>query len=615
MNPSQLAIIARRLARERSYWLDALAGDPEAATLPLDFVRAPIYAGEKAAIVVPLDAATGGAAWAAAREEPALMLAFLVAALAACLSRYTAREDLVIGTVVPEEAPSAAALNELVPLRLRLPTDLRAGDVLAASRLALRDAFRHARYPFDRLLELLALVPAPNRTPLVSTGVILAGFQRPERLARARTDLVVSGAVTAGRLTASVRYDARLFAPATAEVFVEHLARTIGWLLTAREAPLAALALMSREEYRATIAGFGASGPPPSAPGVMHHLVEAQVDRTPERPAVAAGARVSTYRQVEERANQLAAALRAEGIGVGSRVGVLLVHSIETVVAVLGVLKAGAAYVPLDTAHPAARIDAMLTDAAAGLVVTTSDSAALAGAGRRTLCLDLEAESLAAGPTGRVLARVSPGDLAYVIYTSGSTGTPKGVAVAHGALASYIRWARSAYPGGVSHDFALHSSLAFDLTVTSLFVSLIAGGTVVAYPDRDDEPPILDALRDDRVDLLKLTPSHLALVANHPAMPVRLRTLIVGGEALDAALARRIDERFGGRVAIFNEHGPTEATVGCMIHRFDSGRGWPECRSDRRAGGERPHLRPRFPIRAGGPQRDGRAVRRRRGPG
>ena len=257
--------------------------------------------------------------------------------------------------------------------------------------------------------------------------------------------------------------------------------------------------------------------------------------------------------------------------GRDSRVGILLAHSPETIVSVLGVLKSGAAYVPLDPEHPAGRIGPMLDDAGVQIVVTTEALAHLAG-DRDVVRLDADAAWLAAAPSARPAGRATPGDPAYVIYTSGSTGTPKGVAISHRSLVNYVWWARSVYLNGEATDAALHSSLAFDLTVTSIFAPLVTGGAVVSYQGREGEPAILDVLADDTVGLIKLTPSHLALVADERSLPSRLRAFIVGGENLDTALARRVHERFGGRVAIFNEYGPTEATVGCMIHRFDPDR-------------------------------------------
>ena len=306
------------------------------------------------------------------------------------------------------------------------------------------------------------------------------------------------------------------------------------------------------------------------APDVcVHWLIEAQAHRSPDSVAVSSADVSLTYRELYRRANQLAHALRQRNVGPGSRVGILLRHSVETIVAIVGVLKAGAAYVPLDPDYPVARLRHYLDSADVRVVLTTSDLAPLVGESRIALSVDAASTLLEAFSTDGPDVPVTSDDPAYVIYTSGSTGLPKGIVIPHKALVNYVQWANAVYLDSVPQNFALHSSLTFDLTVTSIFTPLTTGGTVVAYPVRGGEPPILDVLRENRADIVKLTPSHLALVAEQGLTPSRLKTFIVGGENLDAALARRVHDQFGGHVAIFNEYGPTETTVGCMIHRFD----------------------------------------------
>ena len=174
----------------------------------------------------------------------------------------------------------------------------------------------------------------------------------------------------------------------------------------------------------------------------------------------------------------------------------------------------------------------------------------------------------------RLSSKPAADALAYVIYTSGSTGAPKGVAVEHGALSNYVFWAREHYLDGKQLDFPLFTSESFDLTVTSIFVPLVSGGRVVIYPDGGADPDlsVLRVLDDDDVDIIKVTPAHLALARRHHYAGARLEKIIVGGDDLKRDLARAVTDQFGGSVAIFNEYGPTEATVGCMVHRFDAER-------------------------------------------
>ncbi len=160
-----------------------------------------------------------------------------------------------------------------------------------------------------------------------------------------------------------------------------------------------------------------------------------------------------------------------------------------------------------------------------------------------------------------------PDDLAYIMYTSGSTGQPKGVKISQMALVNYVWWARKVYLQGKALPFPLYSSLAFDLTVTSIYTPLLAGSNVIIYPKGKDH--ILNVLKDNQVGVLKLTPSHLSLIHDQDNSHLEVKRLIVGGEALETELARQVHRSFNGRVEIFNEYGPTEATVGCAIYRFD----------------------------------------------
>ena len=311
-------------------------------------------------------------------------------------------------------------------------------------------------------------------------------------------------------------------------------------------------------------------------------LFEAQVACTPDDDAIQFADQSLTYRELNERANQVAAHLDALGVGPppDQLVALYMDHSIEVVCAILGVLKTGAAYVPVDPASPKERLAFMLRDIAAAragavpVLVTQShlESRVPRGAAR-IVTLDAGLAGIAGSP------RVSPGrhtapppdSLAYVIYTSGSTGAPKGVMIEHRSLVNYIWWAKERYSHGERLAWPLFSSLAFDLTVTSIFTPLITGGRIVVIREDPGMPgmAIFKVIESGAVDIVKLTPAHLAMIKDMNLGATRIRKLIVGGEDFKTALAREITHNFGRPVDIYNEYGPTEATVGCMIHRYD----------------------------------------------
>ena len=307
-------------------------------------------------------------------------------------------------------------------------------------------------------------------------------------------------------------------------------------------------------------------------------LFEAQVARTPDDDAIHFADQSLTYRELNDRANQVAAYLGTFGVGPDQLVALYMEHSIEVVCAILGVLKTGAAYVPVDPASPKERLGFMLRDIAATgagtvpVVVTQSHlEDGVPENAARVVTLDADFATIGRYPVANPERPIASDSLAYVIYTSGSTGMPKGVMIEHRSLVNYIWWAKEQYSRGERLVWPLFSSLAFDLTVTSIFTPLISGGRIVVVREDPGIPgmAIFKVIEDGTVDIVKLTPAHLAMIKDMNLAATKIRKLIVGGEDFKTALARDITRNFGRPVDIYNEYGPTEATVGCMIHRYD----------------------------------------------
>ena len=278
-----------------------------------------------------------------------------------------------------------------------------------------------------------------------------------------------------------------------------------------------------------------------------------------------------TFRELQERAWDVAGLLHTRGVEVGDVVGVCLHRSIDLVAAVLGVLYSRAAFLVLDPSHPDARLASLLDDAGAAGVLSTGP---VADRCRQWPVAVWDVTDANSGD--RTTPGVAPaGDtLAYVLYTSGSTGEPKGVEVEHGSLADYVAWAGSEYTDGEALSFPFFTSPAFDLTLTSIFVPLTTGGTIHVYQDDADARglSVRGVFEDNRVDVVKLTPSHIGLIRDLDLSDSRVRTLILGGEDLKRSTAVAIEDAFAGDVEILNEYGPTEATVACTLHRFDRSR-------------------------------------------
>ncbi|MFE3878408.1 amino acid adenylation domain-containing protein [Kitasatospora sp. NPDC059146] len=303
-------------------------------------------------------------------------------------------------------------------------------------------------------------------------------------------------------------------------------------------------------------------------------LLARRMARCPDATAVLCGAERLSHRELDERANRLARELIARGIGPEHLVAVALERSVTLLVALLGVLKAGAAYVPVDPGYPAERLDQVLRDAEPALLLTVAPTTgALPRTPAPVLLLDSAATGLAlagrsAAPVrdAERLRRLRPQHPAYVIYTSGSTGRPKGVVLCHASVVNYLTWAARSYPstGGVA---LVQSSVAFDLTVTGLFAPLLAGGAVHLAGGRGGGRA---ALREHPCTFLKATPGHLPLLDLLPAEFSPRRELVLGGEQLLGAALAGWRARHP-EATVVNEYGPTEATVGCTQYRIEPG--------------------------------------------
>ncbi|MFI7230573.1 amino acid adenylation domain-containing protein [Nonomuraea angiospora] len=530
-----------------AYWREALAGLPSVHSLPMDRPRPPRMtrtAGE-ISFEVPPDL-LGHVAELALRHSATPFMVFL-AGYAALLSRLSGDPEIVVGLTAPgrgrpELSDMIGVFANPVVARLRISDDPSFAELVARVKATVTKAFDHADVPFQAVVEAVAPARDPSVQPLYQIGFDHTpdpGFETvPSRFSQ--DDLALELTNRDGRL----RYRTDLFDPATAETIASRYLRLLREGLDTPDTSIGDLELLDRAELARL------TGPEPAARSnttTALALFEAQAVRTPGAIAVAAGDRSLTYRELDAAASRVAARLRAAGAP--KVVGISAEPCLELLPALLGVWKAGGAWLPIDPAYPADRVTYLLRDSGAPLVLAGSESG-----------FPVQVVPNGAQPGGDPVPG-TPGEVAYVMYTSGSTGRPKGVVVEHGSLVSYLAWAARAYPG-LAGQSLVHSTICFDLTVTGLFGPLIVGGSVRLAP--------LTAELPRRPSFLKITPSHLPLLEAGGDAAAPDGDLVIGGEALpaDALAAWRARNP---RTRVTNEYGPTEVTVGCVAVTIEPG--------------------------------------------
>ncbi|WP_051237157.1 non-ribosomal peptide synthetase [Paenibacillus pinihumi] len=572
-----------------AYWADLYNEGVPLLNLPTDYPRPSIqsFAGRTVTFEVPEDVVT--ALHRINTETGTTMYMILLAAFGVLLGKYAGQEDVVIGTTsagrnhADTEHLIGAFINTLA-LRTRPGSEKTFLAFVDEVKRHTLSAFDHQDFAFDELVDRLKIPRDISRNPLFDTMFVLhnhgGGTSRltlgKETLIHefddirhepAKVDLtLVATLLENQKMLWSIEYRTDLFRKETVERMTANFVRLLTSIALRPQQRIGEIDLLTQEERHESLILFNATGAAyPQTP--VHQLFEEQVSQKPNEPAVVSVSEGTwTYAELNAKANKVARFLIASGVQAEDRIGVMAEHSLAAVAVLLGVLKAGAAYVPLDPTYPADRIRHIAADSKMKLLLTQKPLASRIPETTAWFSID---GAMAEGDESNPELNVQPHHLMYLIYTSGSTGQPKGVMVEHRGAVNYLWWARKQYAREQPSSFALYSSLAFDLTVTSIYVPLLTGGRIVVCAGEDKGQLMPQMLAEDQVDVLKLTPTHLRLLLLADRVPQRLRTLIVGGEALDTALARQVHDHFDGQVTIYNEYGPTETVVGCMIHAFD----------------------------------------------
>jgi len=572
---------ADALAPQLEYWRGQLTGMPQVHSLPLDFARPAQQQFSGRRYRQALSPALLARLKALGHEHGATLFMVLHSAFALLLARWSGQNDIVIGS--PVAGRRQQQLEGLVGLfvnTLVLRTEVALqGDfhaLLRQARGTLLDAYANQDLPFEQLVEAVQPVRSLAHAPLfqvlfalhntVPAALDLPGLQvrrhEPEQVL-AKFDLELSATEGEDGLVLEWTYADSLFLPATVARLADSFAVLLTAVAAAPQARLDALPLLAQRDAVLLASWNNTAAPYPQR--CIHQLFETQASATPKAPALHCNGETISYGELERRANRIAHRLRAAGVGPDVPVGVCMERTPDMVAGLLGILKAGGCYLPLDPAYPAARLQAMLEDSGARTVLTQSwllDSVPVPP--DMALCLDQPA-TLAGCSDGRLASvTVTPEHLAYLIYTSGSTGVPKGVAIRHRNTVALLQWARDSFSGEELRSVLASTSLNFDLSVFELFVPLAWGHAVVLVRDA---LALLEQQPD--VSLVNTVPSAIKVLLEGDAIPASVKAINLAGEPLAGKLVNALLAQAPQR-PVYNLYGPSEDTTYSTWSRFDT---------------------------------------------
>ncbi|MGZ3459297.1 MAG: non-ribosomal peptide synthetase, partial [Archangium sp.] len=576
------------LETQLSYWKQQLDGAPQLLELPTDRPRPamPTFRGAHLSVRLPL--ALTEALEELSRREGATLFMTLMSAFQVLLSRYTGQQDVLVGTDIANRTRADTEgligffINQLV-MRGRLDEAPTFRELLARTRQTALAAYAHQDLPFEELVRVLNPDRSGGHAPLFQTKLILqnaptAAIELPGltltplevESGSARMDLLVALMETEDGLACTWEYSTDLFEASTIERMAGHFQRLLEGIAAHPEQRLADVPLLSAEERRQLLVEWNDTRAELPGEPYLHHGFEAQVARAPDALALVWGDTRLTYSELDRRANQLAHYLRSLGVGPEGRVALSVERSPELVLGILGILKAGGVYVPLDPKLPTERLAYML-DVASPAVVLTQQRVEdeLPSGSSFVVCLDSGWDEIALHPESNPGVRLDGSNSAYVIFTSGSTGEPKGVLVEHRSVTNTIHRSTQDYGLRPGQRMLQWVSMSFDVSVQEIFSALGSGATLVLLSRQLVGEELLALVREQGVTALGMPPPALSTIPE-AELPM-LESVMSGGEACTAELM----ERWAKGRRFINQYGPTEVSIASTSALCTPGSGKP----------------------------------------
>ncbi|RJQ58217.1 MAG: non-ribosomal peptide synthetase [Desulfobacteraceae bacterium] len=569
-----------------NYWIGQFSGSVPVVELPCDRPRPPIKTYRGARRTQILNDPAYAKIKKVGAKQGATLFTTLLSAFAVLLHRFTGQEELVIGILAAGQSVIGSHdlvghCTNLLPLRLQIRGRETFPELLARTKSLVLDAYDNQAVTFGRLINRLKLKRDPSRTPLVSVlfnvdpeihGMQFKGLEM-DYVANPRRayqfDLGFNLIAGSHKLVSECDYTTDLFDSATIDRWLGHYHTLISNIAENPDKPVEKIPILSDSESQRIVFSWNETSAEYPPDRCLHHLFEQQAARVPEAVAVVDGNGSVSYRDLNERSDRLAHYLRSAGVKAETIVGVFMERSVDTVAAILGIMKAGGAYLPLDPMFPEERLAFMLEDSAAAMILTQTELFARLPA-HKAKVIDIRENRISApGPDRSPEGGVHPGNLAYLMYTSGSTGKPKGVQIPHRAVVNFLL-SMQKEPGFSEKDTLLSvTTLSFDISVLEVFLPLVSGGrTVLVSREAASDGKLLSAdIARYHPTVMQATPvTWRILLESGWNLNGRMKAL-VGGESFPAELCSRLLRQ---GLEVWNMYGPTETTVWSTLKKMDT---------------------------------------------
>jgi amino acid adenylation domain-containing protein len=574
-----------RLEAQLAYWREQLAESPNLLELPIDRPRPAVQRYHGASETFTLSRELTEHLQRLSRQEGATLFMTLLAAFKVVLARYSGAVDVVVGT--PIAGRSRAELEPLIGFfinTLVLRTDLSGNptfrELLGRVREVTLGAYAHQDVPFERLVEELQPARELSHAPLFQVMFVLQNAPKPSLelpgltlaqveldVGTAMFDLSLSVEETPRGLFGVLEYNTDLFDASTIKRLAGHLQNLLAGIVREPRRRVSDLPLLTADESLQLLSAWNETREDYPLDKPLHEFIEAQAERTPDATALFFEDEQLTYRELNASANRLAHYLRSQGVAPETVVGICMERSLDMVTGLLGIMKAGGAYLPLEPEYPKERLAYMLRDARVAVLLTQRKFAeSLPEHSARVVCVETDGEEIARASTHNPASGVEAANLIYIIYTSGSTGEPKGAMLAHRGVSNCLLWMQQRHRLTAEDRVLFKAPLSFDSSVWELFWPLMMGASVVVARagEQRDSAYLADLIARRRVTTVHFVPSMFQVFLEEKNLEAcdSLRHVVCGGEALPVASVGRFYGRLTGE--LHNFYGPTETSIGSI---------------------------------------------------